>query len=93
MIDRNVQLQELSVFGRWARTGNAISVAATVGILASAGVFLATGSNGAAEGSVVCLIMVLVGMPYHSRRAEQMRRGREILNRYSPERNPRPLGL
>lgn len=93
MIDKNVEFRKLGLFGRWARAGEAICIASSAVILASVGVFLATGSGGAAAGSVVCLIVVLAGMPYHARPIETMRRGKEILNRYSPERNPRPLGL
>ena len=93
VIGRNVEFQKLGLFGRWARSGEAICIASSVAILASVGVFLATGSGGAAASSSVCLIVVLAGMPHHARRVEKMRRGKEILDRYSPERNPRPLGL
>jgi hypothetical protein len=93
MIDKDVEFQKLGLFGRWARTEKAIYIASSLAILVSVGVFLATGSNDAAAGSVVCLIVVLASTPHHARRVERMRRSKEILNRYSPERNPRPLGL
>jgi hypothetical protein len=93
MIDKNRELRTVGFFDRWARSSKAISVAFSVAILAGVGVSVATGSAGAAAGSVVCLILVLADLPWQARRIEDARRGREILNRYSSERNARPLGL
>jgi hypothetical protein len=56
------------------------NLAAIAAILASIGVFLALGSDGAAGGSLICLIVVLASMPYHRHRMEKMRRGKQILN-------------
>ena len=61
-------------------------------ILTIAAVFLIIGGRDMAAVSIVCLTAISF-MPYHARRVERIRRGKEILNRYSPERNPRPLGL
>jgi hypothetical protein len=36
---------------------------------------------------------MLANIPAYERRIDRIRRGKEILNRYSAERNPRPLGL
>jgi hypothetical protein len=62
-------------------------------IFAIAMLLLAVAGSNTVDGSVVCVIAVLASMPYQARRAEQLRRGKEILNRYSPERSSRPLGL
>jgi hypothetical protein len=93
MIDRKLEVQRLGLFGRWARTEKPIYIATFIAILATIGVFLAMGSGNTVGGSVLCLIAVIATMPYNARRIEKMRRGKEILDRYSPERNPRPLGL
>jgi len=71
----------------------ALSMAVVSLVLLVAAVFVAHDSNDGLADSVICLVAVLVSMPYHDRRIEKMRRGREILNRYGPERNSRPLGL
>jgi hypothetical protein len=47
------------------------------------------GNYSSDEFMAILLIVLIVGVPHDS----QLRRGKEILNRYSPERNPRPLGL
>jgi hypothetical protein len=93
MIDRKLEVQRLGLYGRWARTEKPIYIATIMVILATVGVFLAIDSGNAVAGSVICLIVVFASMPYNARRIEKMRRGKEILDRYSPERNPRPLGL
>jgi len=80
-------------FVRWARTEKAISIASCLGILASIVAFLAMGDKDVAAMSIFGLVVVLASMPYHARRVERMRRGKEILNRYNPERNRRPLGI
>ena len=77
---------------RWVRTGKAYYVASLVAILTSAAVFLVIGGREMAVVSVVCLTAISY-MPHNARRIERIRRGRDILNRYCPERNPRPLGL
>jgi hypothetical protein len=93
MSDKDRDFRSVGLFDRRARSGKAISVASSVAILACVGVFVATGSTGAAAGSVVCLILVLADLPWHAHRIDDARRGKEILNRYSSERNARPLGL
>jgi hypothetical protein len=93
MVNRKLEVQRLGLFGRWARTEKAIYIATFMAILATVAVFLTIGSGNAVAGSVICLIAVLASMPYNARRIEKMRRGKEILDRYNPERNPRPLGL
>jgi hypothetical protein len=84
---------KFNFLGRLARAENAIGAAAVMAILASVGVFALIGGGDAAAGPVVCLIAVLVSMPYHRRRVERMRRCKEILNHHSPDPNARPLGV
>jgi hypothetical protein len=91
MGDRRTATQEVSSVERWVRTGKAYYVANLVAMLASVAVFLIVGGRDMAVVSVVCLTAISC-MPYHARRVERIRRGKEILNRYCPERNPRPLG-
>ena len=62
-------------------------------LILSVAAYMAAGGTDVIDGVVVCLIVMGLSAPYNQRRAEQMRRGKAILNRYSPERNPRPLGL
>jgi hypothetical protein len=62
-------------------------------VLVVALLFLAMSNVDLTDGFLICLIASLASGPFYERRAEQLRRGKEILNRYSPERNPRPLGL
>ena len=62
-------------------------------LILSVAAYLAAGGTDGIDSVVVCLIVMGLSGPYHARRVEQMRRGKAILNRYSPERNPRPLGL
>ena len=51
------------------------------------------GGNEAASGAFFCLLMVVICAPYNVRQQERMRHGREVLDRFSPERSRRPLGL
>ena len=92
MGDKRTVVQELSFVERRVRTGKAYYVANIVAILTSAAVLLIVGGRDMAAVSVVCLTAISC-MPFHARRVERMRRSKEILNRYRPERNPRPLGL
>lgn len=55
--------------------------------------YLAAGGTDVLDSAVLCLIVMSLGAPYYDRRVEQLRRGKAILDRYSAERNPRPLGL
>jgi hypothetical protein len=95
MGDRRTAIQEVSFVERWVRTGKAYYVANFVAILTSVAIFLIMGDREVAAVSVVSLTLTLFisCMPYHARRVERNRRGKEILNRHCPERNPRPLGL
>lgn len=89
---KGTAIQELSWVERWVRTGKAYYVANLVAILTSAAVFLIIGGRDMAAVSVICLTAVSC-IPHNARRREKIRRGKEILNRYCPERNLRPLGL
>jgi hypothetical protein len=62
-------------------------------LILSVAAYLAAGGRDVIDSALVCLIVTILSAPYHARRVEQMRRGKAILNRYSAERNPRPLGL
>lgn len=93
MGDRRITIQELSFVERWVRTGKAYDIACVLAILTSVAIFLVFGGRDISAVSVVYLIILSFSIPYNSRRAEKIRRGKEILNRYCPERNPRPLGL
>jgi hypothetical protein len=62
-------------------------------LILSVAAYLAAGGTDVIDSAVVCLIVMGLSAPYYERRVEQMRRGRAILNRYSPERSRRPLGL
>jgi hypothetical protein len=42
---------------------------------------------------VVMFFVVIAGQSYHIRQRERMRRGKAILDRFSPERSKKPLGL
>jgi hypothetical protein len=84
--------RRVSFMERWVRTGKAYYVASLVAILTSAAVFLVIGGRDMAAVSVACLAAISC-VPYHARRVETIRRGKEILNCHCPERNPRPLGL
>jgi hypothetical protein len=41
---------------------------------------------------VIPLVMIL-GARYHARQMARMKRGKEILDRFNPERSKHPLGL
>jgi hypothetical protein len=85
---------KLSFFERQVRTGTASETAIIAAILGAAAVTFVTAGHSAVSRSVVFLLVVaLAGIPHHHRNLEKMRRGKEILNRYSPERNSKPLGL
>jgi hypothetical protein len=71
----------------------ACSIASVAVILWIAAQMRAHGSDDAAAFAVICLSAVLASLLYHERHMEKMRRGREILDRYNPERRPRPLGI
>ena len=43
--------------------------------------------------NVALFVTMLAGAHYHRRQRERMKRGWEILNRFSPERSKKPLGL
>jgi hypothetical protein len=92
MGDGRRAVQEFSFVERWARTGKAYYAANVVAILTSGATFLIIGDRDLAAVSVVALIAISC-MPYHARRVERIQRGKEILDRYCPERKPRPLGL
>lgn len=62
-------------------------------LILSVAAYLAAGGTNVIDPVVVCLIVMGLSAPFNARRVEQMRRGKEILNRYSPERSRRPLGL
>ena len=89
----NVESREFRIFERWARTEKAICIAALLGVLASVGIFYLLGGGPLVNGAVICLIAVLVAMPVHLRRVENIRRGKKILGRYSQQSTSRPLGL
>jgi hypothetical protein len=84
--------QAVGFVERWVRTGKAYYVANLVAILSSAAVFLMVGGRDMVVVSVICLTAIS-GVSYDARRLERIRGGKEILNRYCPERNPRPLGI
>ena len=85
-------IQESSFVERWVRSGKAYYAANLVAILTSAAVFQIIGGPDMAVVSVIALAAISC-LPYHARRVERIQRGKEILNRYSSERSPRPLGL
>jgi hypothetical protein len=89
---KRTAIQEFTFVERWVRTGKAYYVANLVAILTSAAIFVIVGGRDMAAVSIACLTAVS-GLSYDARRVEKIRRGKEILNRYCPERNPRPLGL
>jgi len=84
--------QEVSFVERWVRTGKAYYVANLMAILTTAAVFLIIGGRDMTAVSVLCLAAIS-GLSYDAHRTQTIQRGKEILNRYSPERNSRPLGL
>ena len=95
MGDQRITLGELSFVERWVRSGKAYYAAnliATLGIAAVGSIFAIIGGRELAIIPVFALISV-ASLPAHARRAEKTQRSKEILDRYSPERSPRPLGL
>jgi hypothetical protein len=71
----------------FARSAYAIFFLALAAMLANGGIT-------APDGSILVLILLIaVTQPYNVSRSRQLQRGKEILNRHSPGRNPKPLGL
>jgi hypothetical protein len=75
------------------RTGKATEIAVIVTMLGTVAINFVTGGYDTLLGSAFLLLVVLASLPHNRRRGEQIRRRKEILNRYSSERNSRPLGL
>ena len=97
MSKNTAQLNALGFFERLARTGKPsrgfwFRITCAIACLTAA-FYLIGGHPTSFVPIVVCLEIVIVGSSYHSRQIERMRRGKEILDRYGPERNRRPLGI
>ncbi len=88
MSDRRTATQEVSFVERWVHSGKACYVANFVAVFTSVTVFLIIGGFEMAAVSVVCLTAISFSISDNAGRVERIRRGKEILNRYCPERKP-----